>query len=1250
MALVIVLAFVAMLTVVVLAFFSRAMSDRQVSNSSAQRNRADILAKSALDIIVGDLRQEIAAGSTVTVNGEVTIYLPTPTDSGTKYRTMGPAKIAVPVASGTNPALTSMVRRSARTGSAPDWGAPTDGYTNFPANRASPASSGTASLNARFISAARWNAGYLLPKDQAKLGDDSTDPTSDFANSLPDWVYVTRSGATPKTNADVAAMRDPANANYALGRYAFVMYDEGGLLDMNVAGYPADPVASGTKGLSAAQSGPKGSIALANLAALPTTASGTLPQDQVNNIVGWRNYATAQLGSPNGSFKNFTFDAATATNWLNNFVLKNDSGFLKLSGSSVGGLTDQALLSRRELLKLRQSLGFSVNALQYMGTFSRAVTTPTWKPVTPAGSTIDYGGLADDPKSANRNLANLRVTTTASFIHYKDDGTQEAPSTLKTGEPFLQRRFSLAKLAWLGHNGPNAAAFAPSVSAAQQATAIKACFGLTWHPASGGATSSDARWEYSHGKSFGILTLEEVRTASREPDFFELLKAGILNGSLGGQPGLVGGVDTDTTGPAGVAFNQYSPEKDRHILQIGANLIDQADADNYPTAVYQPIVDGQYAVPYGEKALFDTVFGMENLPVLQRLSAVSYARNVTDASGNWQVGTEDVWIQPEVWNPHERSTADPVKYPNTPGHLRLVTYGGCQIKVKETTTSKSGDPPAIGQPPEKPFEWFKDFGSDPLKPDPAGTIAFVNPKPGNTKPNDFFNKPVKLESTGIVTTGATNYFDPVVVSGSNNYLYYANPGAGTDLMGVWLGKFDRDPRDRSVGGYPTHFVDVFPLNNSGEPQITFVLEYNDRPDGTGVWLPYTMMARIQQLRSTSQYTYNHRDGDNGWFLFWGAGRPDPRTDRFSAHSGNGNSSGTTYTYVWSSNNSIRPNAKLNSNQGSAKGCISYLMPDTAQGFVYRNPVNYPGPPKAGRFAVGYMLDDWAWNVPKSDSEAHFWYVDPDGVARPGDAWRADYGPRPANGDEIRNGNNETTCGDGVLLYHYDQLTPSKDRRRPVILNRPFRSVGELGYVFRDQPFKTLDFWSDKSADAGLLDLFAVYDEPVIVAGRVNINNAPAGVLQAIASGTIETSGSSTIVLSGTQASTEGSVAGKAITSDLSTNGPLMNPAELVSRLSNPIYTALSGISSNNTSTDQPIRNKGYGEATLRALSSTVNTRTWNLLIDVVAQAGSFPSGASSTATLNSAFVVQGERRYWFHIAIDRFTGRVIDQQLEAVYE
>ena len=66
----------------------------------------------------------------------------------------------------------------------------------------------------------------------------------------------------------------------------------------------------------------------------------------------------------------------------------------------------------------------------------------------------------------------------------------------------------------------------------------------------------------------------------------------------------------------------------------------------------------------------------------------------------------------------------------------------------------------------------------------------------------------------------------------------------------------------------------------------------------------------------------------------------------------------------------------------------------------------------------------------------------------------------------------------------------------------------------------------------------------------------------------------------------------------------------------------------------------------RALAELSQTRTWNLMIDVIAQSGRYPANAGSLAN----FIVEGERRYWLHVAIDRFTGEVIDQQLEAVYE
>ena len=66
----------------------------------------------------------------------------------------------------------------------------------------------------------------------------------------------------------------------------------------------------------------------------------------------------------------------------------------------------------------------------------------------------------------------------------------------------------------------------------------------------------------------------------------------------------------------------------------------------------------------------------------------------------------------------------------------------------------------------------------------------------------------------------------------------------------------------------------------------------------------------------------------------------------------------------------------------------------------------------------------------------------------------------------------------------------------------------------------------------------------------------------------------------------------------------------------------------------------------RALSEVVQTRTWGLLIDLVAQTGHYKPNATSL----DDFVVEGEKRYWLHVAIDRFDGTIVGQQLEEVIE
>jgi hypothetical protein len=49
---------------------------------------------------------------------------------------------------------------------------------------------------------------------------------------------------------------------------------------------------------------------------------------------------------------------------------------------------------------------------------------------------------------------------------------------------------------------------------------------------------------------------------------------------------------------------------------------------------------------------------------------------------------------------------------------------------------------------------------------------------------------------------------------------------------------------------------------------------------------------------------------------------------------------------------------------------------------------------------------------------------------------------------------------------------------------------------------------------------------------------------------------------------------------------------------------------------------------------------------VIAQSGKYAPGETNLTKFN----VEGEQRYWVHVAIDRFTGQVIDKQIEVVNE
>jgi hypothetical protein len=672
-ALVIVLALVVLLTGVGVAYLSRTTSDRQVAHASFNQSKADQLVASATDNIIGDLRQEIVNGSTRSDFGG------DPPNQYYVYTPRSPANM-VPQRSGNLAAAPNLIRRSVSPDNIlpPGLGSFASAVNSAPLDPTNPKWGD--------ITKARWNRHYLVPK--ANTTDDGTDPITSFA--APDWVFVTSDTSNRNAGRRVIGVPDQT----VIGRYAYAIYDESGLLDMNVAGYPTNTTTT--------QFGRKGSTAYADLTALgnypiPNGSGGSY---LVDRLVGWRNYATTQptnnfpdTGPPaNRAFAyNFQTDTTPATAFYN-YVINNTNGFLSPSAAvwsptnnNNAMRTDQSFVQRQELTAYRKAGtggSLSPNALQYLSTFSRETNSPSFSPSTPVGSTIDYAALASTSTAINPNFLLRRVTT--SFTRF--DGTAAV-----VGEPLVKTRFPLRRLAWITYKGPSALRTLPPQIPALPATDpnydmwalqwiygipasylqlgtvanIKLCFGLTFGGTIGNPTYP---WIYTNPTGAGatnrIMRLDEVAAAGREPDFFELLQAGILNGSLGQNTG--GGVTGGNVFPD-IHMNNTM----QHVLTIGASIIDQGDPDSIPTRIQ-----------FNPSGTIWTAYGVENLPYITQIYPI--AGTSPDDPTQWAT-----YLLFQLWNPHQNASA-------LPNNVRLRVDGAIGLfRGGNGQSWTPGNPPQI---------------------------------------------------------------------------------------------------------------------------------------------------------------------------------------------------------------------------------------------------------------------------------------------------------------------------------------------------------------------------------------------------------------------------------------------------------------------------------------------------------------------------------------------------------------------------
>lgn len=1229
-ALVIVLAFVVLLSALVFFFFGEAMNHRMLANTGFNDFKSETLAQSALQVVVADLTQEIANGSTATTYGTgtniSTVYIPTTNLYAVPQRSGNPA-----LAGGLDP-IPNLIRRSIRSDAIASPGV---------VSRASAVNSTTdPALGGQYVSLARWNKHLLIPRDSSASGTTNLVTTPISAFTAPDWVYVTSQG--PKV------LITPANSN-TIGRYAYAIYDEGGLLDANVAGFPSGTVTNATSHptpdtykLLTWGAGLKGPEAFADLTVPVTNAAGAsapmLTQLQIDQLVGWRNSATAQ---PTGNFTDgYTFNASSALLY-HDAVVSNTNGFLVTSGQTwtgAGGttVTDSAFTSRQSLIQFFKTENFPLDSLQYFATFTRTLEQPTYvppvgRPQVQSSATANaatfgtgndaYGSDRTATPSMDINPPFLSVRVTNSFT--RSDGT-----VALVGDPLIKKRFPLSRLSLFPVN--------QGAVSGTVATQIYNYFGLT--QVSGGV------WSYNHGNSTGIYRLSQVAAQGREPDFFELLKAGINVGSVGKGSFFNGdSVDLASKSPsAGYLQQARDTQSQLQILQIGANIIDQSKADDYPTQIY-----------FSGASTY-IVRGVEDLPYLYRFRNWIMREGTTGTLGV-------VLFQPELWNPH------------SPGSSTLVPAGSMpknfRVRVALDTLSSS-----------KPFSLLEASYADSALVDVTSASGFntgVMPQPltfnaGEANGYWGFREPTLLAqigkpATSNFSTDSTNIF--------TDYPSFT-PDPSRKMTGFLVVTFPwNDPANATASVAQKFYTG----QNGASSAMHFYLDC----EGPSGWItyddqvvqPYTSVEFITKFANTSAGYSTTANvvtfQEIPYSAFGGAGRTDPRTSRWGFYIANylnyipavttGPEADTSPDpVVWGT---YRPNGGISF--GDHIGGRADL------GFTY-NGSTYLG---ASYGYQGFQHGYWAENSIRTtyqtdtgDNTLRF-NRDPDGVVRRA---MGGYVTDPTEGGTASSASQPLT---GLPLATGAITTPQYGNR-PTMLHRPFRSVAELGYVFRDTPWGNINFTFPESGDSPLLDLFCINpasDPNGMVAGRVNLNTRQAPVLAALMSNTIlDKDDTTNPVLTQIMASdlAKQLVARTSNPNSISGYGPLSGQADLVGTWIGPTTPAAAQTALKVTAPDPDTLYTGFshdiGTAAVPSVNSTPTvaliprqrnsvmrgmvdsgtTRTWNLLIDLVAQSGRFPPTASSLAK----FVVEGEKHYWLHVAIDRYTGKVIDSQLEVVRE
>ncbi|HEY0258193.1 MAG TPA: hypothetical protein VGC39_12170, partial [Candidatus Methylacidiphilales bacterium] len=688
-----------------------------------------------------------------------------------------------------------------------------------------------------------------------------------------------------------------------------------------------------------------------------------------------------------------------------------------------------------------------------------------------------------------------------------------------------------------------------------------------------------------------------------------------------------------TTSPVLAREQLEETQTDYQIIQIGLNMIDQTTATDFPTSV-----------TFSD----ETMQGVKNLPYLWGMMMMMLETN--DATHATVIWTPWVW---DPLDPAQNSSA------SAPTKFRAWASSGTGTltlhAVTPTIFSPAGATESTTFSPTSSSAWlqFQNVASE------------VN--------SDHFRFPVRLMSAN--TGGLSGSFTTIKPQSFTTHQNYDGLLTTPSFYYNWAAAAAAGTADTEDKMYP-YFANGFYVE----------LDYYDGSN----WLPYDHQTFFGNDVGCGNFLSETRGTYVGCVM-----RIDPRTARWG-------------------NNASMPNYTLAAVQTAANGDVQAYTPDYSGPMTwdwymgYNNPLPgtgnpvgvYPGRNPTGtpnNHAHGWITASTAGNTftrwatypaqlsmnivvgastlttangfsfaTRDSFTKTCYYDDPDGIARRATAWYAK--------DET-----ETPFYDDSTYGSAGRPDTAPLSRRPIVLNRPFRSIAELGYASRGMPWKNIDFTFPESGDSALLEAFCLNDTPDssgLVAGRVNLNTRQAPVLAALVGGAYQdellnsatsagvtgrgtpgplgsNGGDSTLALQVAQTLVNRTTS---LTAPL---GPLRNRAELVGKPipqttgNDPLvrYSGFAGdiqtVLTANSSTSTPAwKISRMREAAVRALAGAGTARVWNLLIDIVAQTGRYPVGATDA----SDFLVEGEKRLWVHVAIDRLTGRILDEYAEPVNE